>query len=178
MLTEYLNWRWALYVNVPIAVVGFIGALAFVHDPVRARAPRARLDMPGVILVTAGLVSLVYGFTRAESEGWGERGVVGLFVAAGVLLVAFVVVESLTGRRCCRCGWSWTATAAVPTSSVGLSVIAMFGLFLFLTYYLQIVKRYSPVETRPGVPADDRRHDHGLDADRGAADEPRPGAAC
>jgi MFS family permease len=94
LLTEYLNWRWALYVNVPIAVLGFTGALMFIHDPI-ARV-RARLDVPGVILVTAGLISLVYGFTRAESEGWHERGVVALLVAAVVLLVVFVVVESRT----------------------------------------------------------------------------------
>jgi MFS family permease len=82
LLTEYLNWRWALYVNVPIAVIGLTGGLAFIRDPVTARG-RPRLDVPGVVLVTAGLIALVYGFTRAESEGWGERGVVGLFAAAG-----------------------------------------------------------------------------------------------
>src|ERR1700754_1912500 len=67
LLTEYLNWRWALYVNVPVAAIGLTGALVFVRDPVIARA-RVRLDLPGVVLVTSGLIALVYGFTRAESE--------------------------------------------------------------------------------------------------------------
>jgi hypothetical protein len=146
LLTEYLNWRWALYVNVPIAVVGLVGGLAFVRDPVSARA-RARLDLPGVVLVTAGLITLVYGFTRAESEGWGERGVVAMFVTAGVLLVAFVVVEGLTRTPLLPLRVVLDRNRGGAYLSVGLSVIGMFGLFLFMTYYLQIVKRYSPVET-------------------------------
>ena len=146
VLTEYLNWRWALYVNVPIAIGAFIGAAAFVHAPSHPRQ-RARLDIPGAILVTAGLVSLVYGFTRAESEGWGERGVIGLFVAAALLLVAFVVVEALTRAPLLPLRVVLNRNRGGAYLAVGLAVIAMFGLFLFLTYYMQIVKGYSPVRS-------------------------------
>jgi EmrB/QacA subfamily drug resistance transporter len=146
LVTEYLNWRWALYVNVPVAGIGLAGGLVFVRDPVTTRS-RARLDLPGVVLVTAGLIALVYGFTRAESEGWRERGVVGLFVASGVLLVAFVVVESRTRTPLLPLRVILDRNRGGAYLSVGLSVIGMFGLFLFLTYYLQTVKRYSPVET-------------------------------
>jgi EmrB/QacA subfamily drug resistance transporter len=148
VLTEYLNWRWALYVNVPIAVVAFLGVVAFVHVHVPAGGQqRARLDFPGVVLVTAGLVSLVYGFTRAESQGWGERGVIGLFVAAGVLLVAFVVVEALTRAPLLPLRVVMDRNRGGAYLAVGLAVIAMFGLFLFLTYYMQVVKGYSPVRS-------------------------------
>jgi EmrB/QacA subfamily drug resistance transporter len=148
VLTEYLNWRWALYVNVPIAVVAFFGAVAFVHTAVPAGGhQRARLDIPGVILVTTGLASLVYGFTRAESQGWNERGVIGLFVAAGVLLVAFVVVEAFTRAPLLPLRVVLDRNRGGAYLAVGLAVIAMFGLFLFLTYYLQIVKGYSPVRS-------------------------------
>jgi EmrB/QacA subfamily drug resistance transporter len=148
VLTEYLNWRWALYVNVPIAVIAFLGAVAFVHPPVpEGGHQRARLDIPGVILVTTGLVSLVYGFTRAESKGWSEGGVIGLFVAAGVLLVAFVVVEALTRAPLLPLRVVLDRNRGGAYLAVGLSVIAMFGLFLFLTYYMQIVKGYSPVKS-------------------------------
>jgi EmrB/QacA subfamily drug resistance transporter len=146
VLTEYLNWRWALYVNVPIAIGAFIGALAFVHAPSNGRQ-RARLDIPGVILVTTGLVSLVYGFTRAESQGWSERGVIGLFIAAGLLLVAFVVVEAVTRTPLLPLRVVLDRNRGGAYLAVGLAVIAMFGLFLFLTYYLQIVKGYSPVRS-------------------------------
>ncbi|MGI5224665.1 MFS transporter [Actinoallomurus sp. CA-142502] len=148
VLTEYVNWRWALYVNVPIAAVAFVGAVAFVHVAVSTgRRNRARLDIPGVILVTAGLVSLVYGFTRAESQGWSERGVIGLFVLAALLLVAFVVVEALTRAPLLPLRVVLDRNRGGAYLAVGLAVIAMFGLFLFLTYYLQIVKGYSPVRS-------------------------------
>ncbi|HZE30351.1 MAG TPA: MFS transporter [Actinoallomurus sp.] len=148
VLTEYLNWRWALYVNVPIAILAFFGAVAFVHVHVPAGGHhRARLDIPGVILVTSGLVSLVYGFTRAESEGWSENGVIGLFVAAGVLLIAFVVVESLTRAPLLPMRVVLDRNRGGAYLAVGLAVIAMFGLFLFLTYYMQVVKGYSPVRS-------------------------------
>ncbi|MFL6054988.1 MAG: MFS transporter [Actinoallomurus sp.] len=146
VLTEYLNWRWALYVNVPIAVVAFLGAVASIHVPAGHRH-RARLDIPGVVLVTAGLVSLVYGFTRAESEGWSDGSVIGLFVAAGVLLVAFVVVEALTRAPLLPLRVILDRNRGGAYLAVGLAVIAMFGLFLFLTYYMQVVKGYSPVRS-------------------------------
>jgi EmrB/QacA subfamily drug resistance transporter len=146
LLTEYLNWRWALYVNVPVAVAGLTGGLAFIHDPVTTRA-RPRLDLPGVVLVSTGLIALVYGFTRAESEGWSEHGVVGLLGAAGVLLVAFVVVEHLTKAPLLPLRVVLDRNRGGAYLAVGLSVIGMFGLFLFMTYDLQIVKHYSPVKT-------------------------------
>ncbi|MCO5984760.1 DHA2 family efflux MFS transporter permease subunit [Actinoallomurus spadix] len=145
LLTEYLNWRWALYVNVPIAVIGLVGALAFVRDP--APHDGARLDVPGVVLVTGGLVALVYGFTRAESEGWSDRGVVGLLAGACVLIVAFVVVEALTKAPLLPLRVILDRNRGGAYLAVGLSVIGMFGLFLFMTYYLQTVKHYSPVRT-------------------------------
>ncbi|GAA2116635.1 MFS transporter [Actinomadura alba] len=145
VLTEYLNWRWALYVNVPIAVVGFIGGMSFIKEP--ATRHRSHLDVPGVVLVTAGLISLVYGFTRAESEGWGEGGVIGLFIAAAVLLVAFVAVESFTKNPLLPLRVVVDRTRGGAYLSVGLSVIGMFGLFLFMTYYLQTIKGYSPVRS-------------------------------
>jgi EmrB/QacA subfamily drug resistance transporter len=146
LLTEYLNWRWALYVNVPIAVIGLAGGLAFIRDPVAGRA-RPRLDVLGAALVTAGLISLVYGFTRAESAGWRDGGVIALLVAAGVLLVAFAAAESLTKAPLLPMRVVLDRDRGGAYLAVGLSVIGMFGLFLFLTYYLQTVKRYSPVET-------------------------------
>ncbi|NEE58599.1 MFS transporter, partial [Streptomyces sp. SID8455] len=68
-LTEYLNWRWTFFVNIPFAVVAAAGAYFVIREPSGARN-RAPLDIPGVVLSTLGLVALVYGFTRAESAGW------------------------------------------------------------------------------------------------------------
>ncbi|WP_424855001.1 MFS transporter [Streptomyces sp. SAI-170] len=145
LLTEYLNWRWCLYVNVPIAIIGVVGALALLHD--RPGHADARLDVPGVLLGCGGLVAIVYGFSEAEPRGWTDSMVLGLFAAGVVLLATFV--------------W-WQTRAPVPLLplhivkdrnragcflTMGLAVIGMFGLFLFMTYYLQVVLAYSPVKT-------------------------------
>ncbi|MFF1509264.1 MFS transporter [Streptomyces sp. NPDC058326] len=145
-LTEYLNWRWTFFVNIPFAVVAAVGAYLVVREPAGGRN-RSTLDIPGVILSTLGLVALVYGFTRAESEGWSDAGTVGLFIGSGLLLIAFVVTESLVKSPLLPLRVLTDRNRGGVYLSLGLAVIAMFGLFLFLTYYLQIVKGYSPVMT-------------------------------
>ncbi|MBQ0829409.1 MFS transporter [Streptomyces tagetis] len=145
-LTEYLDWRWTFYVNIPFAIVAAIGAYLVVHEP-RGGRNRSPLDIPGVVLSTLGLVALVYGFTRAESEGWGDPVTVGMFVGAAVLLLAFVAVESRVKAPLLPLRVITQRSRAGIYLSLGLAVIGMFGLFLFLTYYLQVVKGYTPVRT-------------------------------
>ncbi|MFI6566244.1 MFS transporter [Streptomyces sp. NPDC050534] len=144
-LTQYLNWRWCLYVNIPIALVAFFGALALLTPG--ERHPDARLDVPGAVLGSAGMLSLVYGFSEAESRGWRDGLVLGMLAGGVVLLVAF--------------GW-WQTRARVPLLpmsvvkdrqrigaflTVLLVTVGMFGVFLFLTYYLQGVLGWSPLKT-------------------------------
>ncbi|MEV6022551.1 MFS transporter [Streptomyces sp. NPDC052036] len=145
-LTEYLDWRWTFFVNIPFAIVAAAGAYFVIREPEGGRN-RSPLDIPGVILSTLGLVSLVYGFTRAESDGWGDSMTVGLFVAAAVLLVAFAVTESRVKAPLLPLRVVTDRNRGGIYLSLGLAVIAMFGTFLFLTYYLQVVKGYSPVKT-------------------------------
>ncbi|MFC5217785.1 MFS transporter [Streptomyces coerulescens] len=145
-LTEYLDWRWTFFVNIPFAVVAAAGAWYVIREPEGGRN-RSSLDIPGVILSTLGLVSLVYGFTRAESDGWGDPMTVGMFVASGVLLLAFVLVEAKVKAPLLPLRVVTERNRGGVYLSLGLAIIAMFGLFLFLTYYLQIVKGYSPVKT-------------------------------
>jgi predicted MFS family arabinose efflux permease len=89
----------------------------------------------------------VYGFTRAKSDGWTSGATIGLFVAAAVLLVTFVIVESKVRAPLLPLRVITERNRAGVYASLGLAIIAMFGLFLFLTYYLQVVKGYSPVKT-------------------------------
>ncbi|KOX15667.1 MULTISPECIES: MFS transporter [unclassified Streptomyces] len=145
-LTEYLNWRWTFFVNIPFAVVAAVGAYLVVREPAAGRN-RSPLDVPGVILSTLGLVALVYGFTRAESEGWSDAGTIGLFAGSAVLLLAFVATESRVRSPLLPLRVLADRNRGGVYLSLGLAVIAMFGLFLFLTYYLQVVKGYSPVRT-------------------------------
>ncbi|MFK0234332.1 MFS transporter [Streptomyces vinaceus] len=145
-LTEYLNWRWTFFVNIPFAIIAAVGAWMIIREPAGGRN-RAPLDIPGVILSTTGLVALVYGFTRAESAGWSDALTVTMFVASAVLLAAFVLVESRVKSPLLPLRVLLERNRGGVYLSLGLAVIAMFGLFLFLTYYLQVVKGFSPVKT-------------------------------
>src|SRR5580698_11366213 len=92
LLTQYASWRWCLLVNVPLALVTALAAARVVHE---SRATGStRYDLPGALLSTLGLVSLVYGFTKASSDGWAAAQTLTFLSVAVVLLVAFVVVET------------------------------------------------------------------------------------
>lgn len=92
VLTQYLNWRWSMLVNIPIAVIGIIGAITVVHD-IPTEGKRTRLDIPGAILATLGLVALVFGFAEAESRGWDSVLTITMLIASVILLLAFVILE-------------------------------------------------------------------------------------
>ncbi len=147
LLTEYLSWRWCLFVNVPIAIGAALGAFYLLKRDHIDKGHRVRLDLPGAFLGCGGLLAIVYGTSEASSRGWGDALVLGFLMLGVAMLAVFILVE----RR--------TAHALLPTHiiadrnrggaalAVGLAVIGMFGLFLFLTYYLQVVKHYSPLMT-------------------------------
>lgn len=145
-LTQTLNWRWTFFVNIPFAIVAAAGAYFVIREPAGSRN-RSSLDIPGVVLSALGLVSLVYGFTRAESSGWSDALTIGTFVAAGVLLLAFVLTESRVKSPLLPLRVVMDRNRGGVYLSLGLAIIAMFGLFLFLTYYLQVVQGYSPIKT-------------------------------
>jgi EmrB/QacA subfamily drug resistance transporter len=144
-LTEYLSWRWTLYVNVIFAGVAFAGgALLLGRQP---RAARPRLDIPGALLEAGGMFCLVYGFANAASHSWSTPSTYGFLAAGLALLAAFV---------------AWQARAAHPLlplrvvldrnrSGAYLSMLfvsaGLFGTFLFLTYFLQQTLGYSPLVT-------------------------------
>ncbi|WP_458088436.1 MFS transporter [Streptomyces malaysiensis] len=145
LLTEYLDWRWCLYVNVPIAIVA---AISWSVLPADTRPEgRARFDIPGVLLAVGGLVAVVYGCSEAESKGWDSRLVTGLLILGAVLLVAFVLVERSVARPLLPPRVLADRTRGSAYLAVGLSVVGMFAMFLFLTYYMQLVKGYSALLT-------------------------------
>ena len=146
VLTESLDWRWNLYINVFIAAFALVGALVFIPLITRS-GPRPKLDVPGTLLVSGALFGLVYGFSNAETGGWDAPLTWGMLAGAVVLLTAFV-------------GWQTRAThPLLPLSivldrnrgaayiSVLIAGAGMFGIFLFVTYYLQLTLGYSPIQT-------------------------------
>jgi EmrB/QacA subfamily drug resistance transporter len=145
VLTEYLSWRWCLYVNVVLAVIAVAGALRLLGS--QARDPDVRIDWPGTVLVVAGLVAVVYGLSEADTSGWGAPTTIALLVAGVVLLAVFVLVERRVAHPLLPLRIVLNRFRGGAYLAIGLSAIGVFGIFLFLTYYLQLTLAYSPVKS-------------------------------
>ncbi|RUP66653.1 putative MFS-type transporter EfpA [Streptomyces sp. NP10] len=145
LLTEYATWRWCLYVNVPIALAALGGALALLKDSPGQRG--VRLDVPGALLASGGLVAIVYGSSEAESAGWADPLVLTLFAVGVALLAVFVWWQSRAKHPMLPLHIVRDRTRAAALATMGLATVAMFGTFLFLTYYLQTILDYSPLRT-------------------------------
>jgi len=145
VLTEYASWRWTMYINLIFAAVAVVGALLWLRHTVAEHRPK--LDLPGTILVTAGLFSLVYGFSRAETSGWGDGLTLGFLLGSVVLLAAFFTLQArvehpLLPLRLLLDRNRGGAFIVMLFASAGL-----FAVFLFLTYYLQLNMGYSTVKS-------------------------------
>jgi EmrB/QacA subfamily drug resistance transporter len=144
-LTEYLSWRWTLYVNLLFAGVAFAGGALLLQR--QSSRVKPTLDIPGVLLVSGAVFCLVYGFSNAAAHSWSAQSTYGFIAAGVVLLVAFA---------------AWQGRAAHPLlpprvvldrnrGGAYLSMLivgaGLFGIFLFLSYYLQQTLGYSPLVT-------------------------------
>jgi EmrB/QacA subfamily drug resistance transporter len=145
VLTQYFSWRWCLYVNLVFAAIAVAGALAFIRGS--RPATRPLMDWPGAVLAGAGLFLIVFGFSRAESAGWTAALTIGSLVAGLVLLAGFVAAEQRVRHPLLPLRVILDRTRGGSYVAVGISGIAIFGTFLFLTYYLQVVKADSPLTT-------------------------------
>ena len=143
VLTQYLSWRYTLYVNLVFAAFAIAGALAWIRSS--RPATRPRVDWPGTVLASAGLFLIVFGFSRAETAGWAAPLTIGSLVAGPLLLAAFVVAERRSAQPLLPLRVILDRTRGGSYAVLGLTGIALFGVFLFLAYYLQGVKGYSPV---------------------------------
>ncbi|WP_434595313.1 MFS transporter [Streptomyces sp. A5-4] len=145
LLTEYLDWRWCMYICVPIAVVVVVGGLTILRDT-DTRAG-GRLDVLGVLLGTGGLVSLVFGFSEAEPRGWDDSLVLGTLIGGVLLLFLFVVWQNRARHPLMPLRVLRSRRRAGSFLVAGFAPVAMFALYLFMTYYLQIVLDFSAVQT-------------------------------
>jgi len=144
VLTEYLSWRWCLYVNVPIAMVAAIAGWRVLAGSGSGR--KQRFDVPGSVLATGGLAALVYACTRAVAGGWASSSVISLLAASALLLALFILRETRTAAPLLPLSIILDRNRAGAYISVMLAIAGMFGAFLFLTYYFQVVLRYRPLE--------------------------------
>jgi EmrB/QacA subfamily drug resistance transporter len=144
-LTQFASWRWTLLINVPIAIVAAIAATRYVSES--RSQDRHGYDIPGAATVTGGLLALVYGFTKAGSDGWTSSTTLLLLGVAVVLLTAFVLIERQVAHPLLPLrvvldrnrGGSFLSSLLVGT--------AMLGTFLSLTYYFQGTLHYSALKS-------------------------------
>jgi len=144
-LTEYLSWRWTLYVNLIFAGVAFAGGVLLLQ---RQRSQvKPRLDIPGVLLVSAALFCLVYGFSNAATHNWHTPSTWGFLVAGVALLAAFAFWQTRAPSPLLPPRIVLDRNRGGAYASMLIASAGMFGLFLFLAYYLQQTLAYSPVVT-------------------------------
>jgi EmrB/QacA subfamily drug resistance transporter len=144
-LTEYLSWRWTLYVNLIFAAVAFVGgALLLQRQPSRVKP---KLDIPGVLLVSGGVFCLVYGFSNAATHSWRTPSTYGFIAAGVVLLVAFAFWQGRAAHPLLPPRVVLDRNRGGAYLSMLMVGAGLFGTFLFLTYYLQQTLGYSPLVT-------------------------------
>ncbi len=146
VITEWLSWRWVLFINVPIGLAVVAVAPLFV-----AETPRqpGRFDLAGALTATTGVTALVYGFIRAAASGWGDELTLAAFGAAAVVLALFVVTETRARQPITPMRLFADTSRAGSFIARLLLIAGMFGVFYFLTEFLQKVVGFSPL--RAGV---------------------------
>jgi EmrB/QacA subfamily drug resistance transporter len=145
VLTDALSWEWIFFVNVPVGVVAFTLAPFLLTESRDAHVKK--FDLPGAVLVTSGLSSLVYAITQAGQQGWLAGQTVGFFAAALVLLAGFVGWELRHSEPLMRFGILQSRTVSGANVAGFIMGTAMFAMFLMLTLYMQQVLGYSAMKT-------------------------------
>ena len=145
VLTQFLSWRWCLYVNPLIAVPTGIFALRLLVN--HSDPERTGIDIPGLLTASAGLFALVYGFSSAETHGWTATQTIVALIASPVLLSAFVVIESRVKNPLLPLHIVRDRSRGDAYLSVLLASAGVFAVFFFLTYYMQLTLHFSPLTT-------------------------------
>jgi EmrB/QacA subfamily drug resistance transporter len=144
LLTEYASWRWCLYVNLVIAAAALLG-VSKLHEAVRTGRPR--LDLPGAVTSFVGLVALVYGLANAETHSWTAASTIVPIVVGVLVLVGFVLLERRSTHALLPLRVVLDRNRGGAYLTIAIAGIGMFGIFLFLTYYLAGILQFSPVQT-------------------------------
>ena len=149
VLTEYLDWRWCMFVNIVFAVVAFAGSLVLLRNQ-KDDGPRPKLDLPGTITASAGLFALVYGFANAESHSWSSVSVWGFLAVGVVLLGVFAWLQQRVSHPLLPLRVLLDRNRGGSYLAMFLLAIGMFAIFLFLTFYVQQNLRFTPIESGVG----------------------------
>ncbi len=143
VLTSWVSWRWVLFVNVPIGIATALLAPLFIQESDRQPG---RFDLAGALTSTAGMTSLVYGFIRAASNGWSDGLTLGTFALAVGLLAVFVTIELRTSQPITPLHLFANRNRTSAHLTRLLLLVGMFGMFFFLTQFVQTVLGFSPLK--------------------------------
>jgi EmrB/QacA subfamily drug resistance transporter len=145
VLTQYADWRWIFFINVPIAVIVLIMALRFV--PKSLPTERQSLDIGGALSVTGSLMSLVYALAEVPTKGWSDHLTLGALGLSALLMIVFIVNESVRKQPLIKLGIFKRRNVSGGTIIQLLMPAALFGMFFYLSIYLQQILHYSPTKT-------------------------------
>ncbi|WAL95225.1 MFS transporter [Streptomyces sp. Je 1-369] len=144
VLTDLLSWRWVLLINVPVGALVIVAGIAWLTE---SKADRTRrLDVPGAVLVTAGLATLAYGIVQTEEKGWTAAATLVPLAAGLALLAAFLVVESRTKAPLMPLKLFKVRTVSAANAAMFVCGGGMFAMWMFMTLYTQNVLGYSPLK--------------------------------
>jgi EmrB/QacA subfamily drug resistance transporter len=146
LLTEHISWSWIFFVNVPIGVIAIAASLLLIPES-KDESVEQRLDLPGLLTSGIGLFALTYGLIEANTYGWTSSRILGAFAVAVGMLVAFVLLETRQRLPMLDLSLFRNGTFAGANLAVLLVALAMFGVFFFVSLYMQGVLGYSAVET-------------------------------
>ncbi|MFE5005226.1 DHA2 family efflux MFS transporter permease subunit [Streptomyces sp. NPDC056696] len=144
VLTEGLDWRWVLLINVPLGALVFTAAARWIQES-KAGGER-RLDLPGAVLVTAGTATLAYGVVQTEAEGWGAAATLIPLGVALALIVTFLAVEARTRLPLMPLGLFRVRAVAAANAAMFVCGMGSFAMWFFMTLYAQNVLGYTPIE--------------------------------
>jgi EmrB/QacA subfamily drug resistance transporter len=145
LLTDHISWSWIFFVNVPVGVVAIAASLLLIPES-KDESAEQRLDLPGLLTSGIGLFALTYGLIEANTYGWTSGRIIGAFTVAAVMLVAFVLLETHQRIPMLDLGLFRNGTFAGANLAVLLVALAMFGVFFFVSLYMQGVLGYSAVQ--------------------------------
>jgi EmrB/QacA subfamily drug resistance transporter len=145
LITEHLDWSWIFFVNIPVGILGIAASYLFIDES--RDETHARLDLPGLATSGVGLFALTYGLIEANTYGWSSTRIVGSFVLAGVSLLVFVQLERRQRDPMLPLELFRSGTYTGANLVVLLVALAMFGVFFFVSLYLQNILGYSAVQT-------------------------------
>src|SRR5262245_21782905 len=145
LITEHINWNWVFFINIPVGIVAIAAAFLFI-DESRDTSHEQRPDVPGLVTSAVGLYCLTYALLEANTYGWTSPRIIAAFAISAVSLVAFVLLERHQRLPMLDLSLFRNATFAGANTVMLLTSLAMFGVFFYISLYMQQVLKYSPTQ--------------------------------